>query len=319
MKYVILLVFVSLLSGIEYGEAQVASEEEVIFYTQEWEGNRDEYGRPLVSDGILERMEQVALEEAWGTLREAGHHNRFEGDWHIMYPEQVMVGRAVTARFLPSSPELEARMDSSGREGGLRGSMNQWPIYMLEQGDVYVADGFGKIRDGTLIGDNLGQGIYANSGNGPVLYGSARDLGGLRNLEGFNAWVKGWHPTAIQEMMLVAINDPTRIGEAVVLPGDVVLAAEEGVLFIPAHLAERVVVSSEITRLVDTFRIERMGEGVYELEDVYGSEWTDEINQDFYGWLEANRERLHTEQGTGYETIDEMVSTRSRNWREWMD
>lgn len=319
MKYMTAAFFVFLCWGIEYSEGQVTSEEDVIFYTQEWEGERDVYGRPLVGDDILERMKHVAIEEAWGTIRGADYHNKFEGDWHIMYPDQVMVGRALTASFMPSSPELEARMDSLGRENGLRGSMNQWPIYMLEQGDVYVADGFGKIKDGTLIGDNLGQGIYANSGNGPVFYGSARDLDGLRNLDGFNAWVKAWHPSYIQEMMLISINGPTRIGEAIVLPGDVVLAAEGGVLFIPPHLAERVVVSSEVTRLVDTFRIERMAEGVYKLEDVYGSEWTEEIDQDFYNWLESNRERLHTEQGAGYETIDKIVSTHSRNWRDWVD
>lgn len=302
---------------VEKGYAQVVPEDEVIFYTQEWEGERDQYGRPLVPDDILERMEYVSIEEAWGTIRGADYHNKFEGDWHIMYPDQIMIGRALTASFLPSSPELEARMDSLGREEGLRGSMNQWPIYMLEQGDVYVADGFGKIKDGTLIGDNLGQGIYANSGNGPVFYGSARDLDGLRNLEGFNAWVKAWHPSYIQEMMLISINGPTRIGEAVVLPGDVVLAAEGGVLFIPPHLAEQVVVSSEATRLTDIFRIQRIGEGTYKLEEVYGSRWTDEIDDDFYQWLEEEREALNSEHGVGYETIDRMIETRSRNWREW--
>lgn len=318
MRYIFIVVLISLCGWIENSYAQVVSEDQVIFYTQEWDGDRDEYGRPLVDDNILERMKYVAIEEAWGTIRGADYHNKFEGDWHIMYADQIMVGRALTASFLPSSPELEERMDAQGRKEGLRGSMNQWPIYMLEQGDVYVADGFGKIKDGTLIGDNLGQGIYANSGNGPVFYGSARDLDGLRNLEGFNAWVKAWHPSYIQEMMLISINGPTRIGEAIVLPGDVVLAAEGGVLFIPPHLAENVVVSSEVARLVDNFRIQRIGEGTYKLEDVYGSEWTEEINEDFYKWLRADREQLHTEQGVGLETIDRMVETESKNWREWV-
>lgn len=319
MKYIFTVILVSLCCCIDNNYAQVVNKDQIIFYTQEWNGDRDKYGRPLVDDDILERMKFVAIEEAWGTIRGAGYHNKFEGDWHIMYPDQIMVGRALTASFLPSSPELEERMDAQGRKKGLRGSMNQWPIYMLEQGDVYVADGFGKVKDGTLIGDNLGQGIYANSGNGPVFYGAARDLGGLRNLEGFNAWVKGWHPSYIQEMMLISINGPTRIGEAIVLPGDVVLAAEGGVLFIPPHMAQNVVVSSEVNRLVDNFRIQRIGDDTYKLEDVYGSEWTNEINEDFYKWLQTNREQLHTEQGVGFETIDRMVETGSRNWREWVN
>lgn len=308
------LMFTGLITPLQ---AQQVPEEQVIFYTEEWNGERYPDGRPRVPDHILERMAHVSLEEAWGALRGAGYHNKFEGDWKIMHPLQVMVGRALTAMFMPASPELEARLEEAGRAEGRRGAMNTWPIDMLEQGDVYVADGFGKIDDGTLIGDNLGQAIYAHSGNGVVFYGASRDLGGLRQIEGFNAWVKGWHPSAIQQMSLISINGPTRIGQAVVLPGDVVLAVEGGVLFIPPHLAERVLVSSEVTRLTDVFRKQRIEEGTYTLGETYGTEWTDAINNDFYGWLETNRTLLHKNYGVGYQTIDQMIAQRSRNWREW--
>jgi 4-hydroxy-4-methyl-2-oxoglutarate aldolase len=329
MRRVVLnqIVFYSLFLMLPYqfmtedclGQVQLTSEGQVIFLTQEWIGDRDSYGRPVVSDNLLERMEYVALEEAWGTIRSEGYHNKFEGEWEIMHPGEVMVGRALTASFLPASPELEERMHEKGRQEGLSGAMNQYPIYMLEKSDVYVADGFGKIRDGTLIGDNLGQAIYSNSGNGVVFYGSARDLGGLREIEGFNAWVKGWHPSFIQEMMLISINGATRIGEAVVLPGDVVLATEGGVLFIPPHLAEQVVLSSEVTRLTDTFRRQRIREGIYTLEQTYGREWSEEIDRDFYNWVEMNRTELHEQTGVGYQTLDAMIETRSRNWRGWLE
>lgn len=320
-KYVTFLTFMVsflLVDGI-HAQAQLESAEKVEFYTREWKGDRDQYGRPMASDNLLERMRFVGLEEAWGTIRSAGYNNKFEGDWDIMYPHQVMVGRALTATFVPESPELAERMHDIGREQGLGGGMNQYPIYLLEQGDVYVADGFGKIKDGTLIGDNLGQGIYSNSGNGPIFYGSARDLGGLREVEGFNAWVKGWHPSAIREMTLISINGVTRIGEAVVLPGDVVLATETGVLFIPPQLAENVVLSSEVSRLTDTFRKQRISEGVYTLNETYGSDWTEAINQDFYDWVENNQSRIHNDLGVGKETIQNLLETQSRSWQEWID
>ncbi len=298
-------------------QAQQVPPDRVAYYTEEWDGERYPDGRPRVPDHILERMEHVSLEEAWGTLRGAEYRNKFEGDWKIMVPQQVMVGRALTATYMPASPELEERMDAEGRAEGRRGSMNTWPIEMLEEGDVYVADGFGKIKGGTLIGDNLGQAIYANSGNGVVFYGSSRDLTGLREIDGFNAWVKAWHPSAIQDMTLISINGPTRIGEAIALPGDVVLAVEGGVLFIPPHLAERVVTSSEVTRLTDAFRKQRIQEGTYTLGETYGAEWTDAMNEDFYGWLESNRSRLHEDHGVGLQTIDRMLDERSRSWQEW--
>lgn len=285
----------------------------VTFATAEWQGERDKYGRPRVPDEILERMMHVSLEEAWGILSSAGYRNKFEGDWHIMYPDRRMVGRALTAAFLPSSPELEKRMLDAARRQDLQGAMNQFPIYMLTKGDVYVADGFGKIEDGTLIGDNLAQAIYTNSGNGPVFFGSARDLAGMREIEGFNAWVKGWHPSFIREMMLASINAPIRIGKAVVLPGDVVLATEGGVLFVPPHLAEQVVRRSEVTRLTDAFRLQRIREGRYTLAETYGTKWTPAIDEDFYAWLRSDRERLHQQLGVAYATIDEIIETRSRD------
>ncbi len=293
-------------------QVQLESVERVTFVTQEWEGERDKYGRPLVPDDILERMRHVSLEEAWGIVTAAGYHNKFEGDWQIMRPDRPMIGRALTAAFLPASPDLEKRMLAAARTAGLQGAMNQFPIYMLTKGDVYVADGFGKIKDGTLIGDNLAQAIYANSGNGPVFYGSARDISGIREIEGFNAWVKAWHPSYIREMMLASINAPTRIGEAVVLPGDVVLATESGVLFIPPHLAARVVRRSEETRLTDVFRKQRIAEGTYTLGQTYGTKWTEAIEADFARWLGTERGRLHQQLGVAMSTIDEMIDSRTR-------
>ena len=304
------VVWLGALAGPAGAQVQLESAERVTFVTQEWQGERDKYGRPRVSDDILERMRYVSLEEAWGIVSNAGYHNKFEGDWHVLNPDRPMIGRALTAAFLPASPELEKRMLEAARAQGLQGAMNQFPIYMLTKGDVYVADGFGKIKDGTLIGDNLAQAIYANSGNGPVFNGSARDISGIREIEGFNAWVKAWHPSYIREMMLASINAPTRIGEAVVLPGDVVLATESGVLFIPPHLAERVVRRSEETRLTDTFRKQRISEGTYTLGQTYGTKWTPEIDADFVGWLQQEAARLQAQLGVAPSTIEAMIASR---------
>src|SRR6185312_646414 len=116
---------------------------------------------------------------------------------------------------------------TGGRAEGRIGRPNSWPIDMLQKGDVYVADGFGKITDGTLIGDNLGNSIFAKSGNGVIFDGSARDLAGLSQIEGFNAFVRAFDPTLIKDLMLMGLNTPIRIGRVTVLPGDVVLAKRE--------------------------------------------------------------------------------------------
>jgi len=270
---------------------QTASKEDIIFLTPKWEGERFEDGRPKVPNAILERMKSVTIEEAWVTLRNEGYHNQFEGGWEPLHDDVAIVGRALTVQYMPNRPDVSEQIKNKGLEEGQIGNTNSWPIDMLVEGDVYVADGFGKIVDGTLIGDNLGNSIYAKSKNGVVFNASSRDMEGLSEIEGFNAFVRGWHPSFLQEVMLESINSPIRIGAATVLPGDIVLAKKEGVVFIPAHLAEKIVVTSEVVRLRDLFGIGRLKEGKYTPGQI-DNKWTDEIEKDFSQWLKDHMDEL---------------------------
>jgi 4-hydroxy-4-methyl-2-oxoglutarate aldolase len=261
-----------------------ASKADLLALTPEWKGDRYSDGRPKVPEAILKRMQAVAIEEAWDVLRKRGYENQFASGWQMIHPNQPFVGRALTAAYLPSRPDLVERIMRTGKNEGRIGPSNSWPIDMLQQGDVYIADGFGKVADGTLIGDNLGNAIYAKSGTGVVFDAGARDLDGLRKIEGFNAYVRGWDPSFMRNMVLSSINRPIRIGQVTVLPGDVILAKREGVIVIPAHLAEEVVVTAEIIALKDEFGHARLREGVYTPGQI-DTQWTEPIKADFFRWL----------------------------------
>lgn len=292
MKKINLLFVVFVFGFLSASEAQFFnSAEELIYLTQEWEGERFEDGRPKVADEILRRIGKVSIEEAWGVLRSKGYNNQFEGNWEILHDEVPVVGRVLTASYMPKRPEVMDRLTARGHEMGRIGAMNSWPIDALTQGDVYVADGFGKVVDGTLIGDNLGNAIFANSGNGVVFDGGSRDMEGLAKIEGFNAFVRGFDPSYLMESMLMGINVPIRIGRATVFPGDVVLAKKTGVLFIPAHLAEEVVDRAEFIMLRDMFGHEMLKKGVYTPGQIDGR-WSDDIKAAFLEWVENNPEEL---------------------------
>lgn len=303
-KMLRLIAFVLVLAVSTPAAGQVATQEDLLYYTEEWEGARDSHGRPYISDDVLERMRNVSLEEAWGILRNHGFHNQFAGDWKMIDENAPIVGRALTAQYMPLRPDFSRRFVERGHAEGHVGPMNSWPIDMLEQGDVYVADAFGKILDGTLIGDNLGNAIYSRSGNGVVFDGSLRDLAGLEEIDGFNAFVRGWHPSYLQEVMLTGINLPIRIGEAVVFPGDVVLARRGGIVFVPPHLAQEVVERAEIIMLRDRFGHQRLREGRYTPGQI-DTRWTDEIRDDFFGWLEENITELPVPQSRIREILSE--------------
>jgi 4-hydroxy-4-methyl-2-oxoglutarate aldolase len=284
-KAILLIAFV--LSGLIAKAQNVGSTLEYIkALTSEWKGERFPDGRPKVSDAILSRLKNISIEEAWGVLRNKGYQNQFEGDWIIIHPEEAMTGRVVTAQYMPLRPDLEKLVKEQGKKENRaqQGATNSWPIDALTTGDVYVADAYGKIADGTLIGDNLGNSIYAKSQRGVIFYGSVRDQEGITEIKGFNGWIKGADPSYIQQMMLTSINAPIRIGRATVLPGDVVLAKKYGVIFIPAHLVEDLVLTSEVTALRDEFGHQRLREKKY-LAGQIDSEWTEEIKNDFLKWL----------------------------------
>ena len=244
-------------------------------------------GRPRVPNDILERMKRVTNDEAWGVLeKKLGYHFQFEGGWYNLHPERVLVGRAVTVRMVPIRPDLHEVVETGGRAEGRHGGQNNWVIDTLEEGDVLVVDLFGKVEDGTFIGDNLGTAIQARAKTGLVVDGGIRDLERVYQLPDFNVFCRGVHPSAIWEVTLVGVNEPVRIGGATVLPGDVVLGTREGVTFIPPHLAEEVVTRSEDVRQRDVFGKQRLTEGRYLAGQIDVSVWADEIEADYVKWSE---------------------------------
>jgi regulator of RNase E activity RraA len=275
-----------------YSQQVQISKEELIALTPEWKGERFADGRPKVPDDIIRRMKSVSVEEAWATMSNAGYKYQIAEDWQVINQDSVLVGRAVTATFMPGRPDVWKAIDSLGKKEGRR-AQNVWAVEMLVKGDVYVADQFGAKRNGPTIGDNVGNAIYARTGNGIVYDGALRDVEGLKEIGGFTSFYTSYDPSYHNPgigqnrdltTMIVGINRPTRIRTVTVMPGDVVLGKMGLVIFVPPHLAERVVTTSEIVRLRDMFGHQRLKEGKYTAGQI-DTRWTDEIEKDFSKWL----------------------------------
>lgn len=267
------------------------SADQIKGFSTEWKGERDSYGRPRVSDDLVKRLANISLEEAWGYMRNKGYNNQFEAGWQIINPAKPLAGRVLTAQYMPSRPDIDLRIKEKGKVENRSGSPNSWPIDMLKTNDVYVADGFGKIIDGTLIGDNLGNSIYAKSKTGVVFDAGIRDLEGLEAIEGFVGFVRGFDPSYIKEVMLTCINCPIRIGRVTVMPGDLVLGKKEGVVFIPAHLAKECIENSEFVGLKDEFGHARLKAGIYTPGEI-DMKWNDKIKADFLNWVKTTPGKL---------------------------
>lgn len=297
MKKIKCILILSILISIQQLKSQQVqiTKEQLIALTPLWTGERFADGRPKVPDDIINRMKSISVEEAWAVMKNAGYGYQVAEGWQVINPDSVLVGRAVTATFMPARPDVWAAIDSVGKKAGKRGQ-NTWAVDLLVKGDVYVADQFGAHRNGPTIGDNVGNAIYAKSGNGIVYDGALRDLEGLKEIEGFTSFYTSYDPSYHNppgdlNTMIVGINQPTRIRNVTVMPGDVVLGKLGVVIFIPPHLAEKVATTSEIVRLRDMFGHQRLKEGKYTAGQI-DSRWTDDIERDFSSWLNDHIDKL---------------------------
>lgn len=278
------------------------SREELITLTALNPFDRFPDGRPRVPDDLLARMKLVTTEEAWMVLRNHGYHRQFAGNWQETHPGKITVGRAVTAQFVPHRPDYHEAMQQAGlREGRSPiGGQNSWVIETLQLNDVMVVDIFGKVKDGTVVGDNLGTAVRARTRAGAVINGGIRDYQGLVQLADVNIYMRGVDPTAIADVTLAGINIPIRIDGVTVLPGDVVLGTPTGVIFIPPHLVQEVVAQSENIRVRDDFGKLRLNEGKYTSGEIDVPVWREDIEADFQAWQQTNKsqERAKTKDDT---------------------
>lgn len=266
------------------------TKEQIMFYTSEWKADRFPDGRPKVPDALLKRALDVSIEDIWDYLRGQGYVNQFEGGWQALHIDKPFAGRALTAQFMPRRPDMAAAVAAEGKTEGRVSGTNSWVINELQMGDTMVADGYGKVIEGTLIGSNLGSGIAAHTHSGFIFDAGIRDAEENREVANLNGFYRGYDPSAWAQMQLTGINVPVRIGRAVVLPGDLVLAKQDGVIFIPAVLAAAAIAKAEFTNLQDAFNFELNSQGKNGAEFEGG--WTPAKYAAFEKWVDAHPEKL---------------------------
>lgn len=277
------------------GWAQIGmfSKAQLIDFTQAWKGDRFPDGRPEVPDDLLNRLKTVDAEEAWGVLMHEGYPNQFEGGWKVINPGPRMAGRVVTAVFMPFRPDVNAVVAAHGKAEGRIGAQNSWVIDTLKPNDILVVDLFGKIKDGTFAGDNLGTSIYTKDHTGLIVDGSVRDETGMEEIHGFQVYVRGVDPTALHGVTLMGINVPIRIGHVMVMPGDIAVTDPEGVTFIPPQLCEQVADRAELTHLIDDWGHMMLREQKYTPGEIDGR-WTNQMIEEFNKWAasQGSKQRM---------------------------
>lgn len=250
--------------------------EDIIAITPQWTGERFSDGRPKVADRYLDALYGMTLEEVWKPIFVKGYENQFEGRLHTLHNDgRKLVGRAVTATFAPTRPDLHETMFTIGMQEGRKGNYNQWVIDSLQERDVIVADMYDKIYKGTFLGGNLTTAVAAKTKTGgAVIWGGVRDVEQMKTVSGVQVYYRGIDPTPIRDFLMLGYNTPCRLGNAVCLPGDVVFGAGGGVLFIPSHLVAEVVDGAAKTHVKDIFGFEMITQNIFTTAQIDKNTWT---------------------------------------------
>ena len=253
--------------------------EDIIALTPQWKGERFPDGRPRVPDRYLEALRGMTLEEVWKPIFVKGYESQFEGRLHTLHDDgRKLVGRAVTATFAPTRPDLHEVMFGIGMKEGRKGNYNQWVVDSLVDGDVLVIDMYDKIYKGTFLGGNLTTAVKTKTKTGgAVIWGGIRDVEQMKQVEGVQVYYRGIDPTPIRDFLMTGFNTPTRLGNAIVLPGDIVFGAGGGVLFIPAHLVPEVVDGAAKTHVKDIFGFEMITQNVFTTAQIDKNTWTEDM------------------------------------------
>jgi Demethylmenaquinone methyltransferase len=274
--------------------------EEIIALTPQWKGERMPDGRPFVPEKYLKALHGMTLEEVWKPIFVKGYESQFEGDLKTLHDDgRKLVGRAVTATFAPTRPDLHETLFSEGMEEGRKGNYNQWVIDSLVEGDVVVADMYDKIYKGTFLGGNLTTAIKTKTKTGGgVIWGGVRDVEQMKQVEGVQVYYRGIDPTPIREFLMLGFNTPCRIGKAICLPGDIVFGAGGGVLFIPSHLVAEVVDGAAKTHVKDIFGFEMITENIFTTAQIDRNTWTEDMLDRLMNFIKTD------ERGAKYRDLD---------------
>jgi regulator of RNase E activity RraA len=279
-----------LLSTAQFGQAQVFSftPEQMKQYTAKNPYERFPDGRPKVPDNLLAKLKTVVIEEGFGLVRGKGFPNQYEGNWKVLNPGAKLVGRAFTVQFMPSRADVSEAMDAAATAKGLGRLRNQTAIDMLQPGDVIVVDLFGKTEQGTFVGDKLAYYVWKTTGTGLVVDGAIFYLSNIAKT-GMPAYYRGTHPTSLGNVMLTGINVPVRVGNATVMPGDVVLGDGEALFFIPPHLVQDVVNAAEGAHARDEWIKKQFDTGKYKSGEIYGRPRDPALAKELEEYIKKNR------------------------------
>jgi regulator of RNase E activity RraA len=228
---------------------------------------------------LRERLLGMTSATATHLLNLRGYHNQFMTGAAAIQSNGRACGRATTVRLGPARPDLIRGPDERHTEA-------LWlAIESITPGDFLVLDCGGDVRAGTT-GDILAARVKRRGGVGIVVDGALRDAAQIRDLVKLPCWSKGVHGSGFTAALVcLDLGLPVRCFGVTVRPGDYILADDDGLVAIPAALAEEIATEGGEVELKETFIRGLVEQGV-PIAECYPP--TDAVLEQFHAWKETH-------------------------------
>jgi regulator of RNase E activity RraA len=183
---------------------------------------------------LIDSLKEIGSATAAGELKRLGIRNVHMQGPVPMTPGASIVGPALTLQFMPKREDLYG----DGEYRDVEKQLHRHVLYHVEPGDMVIVDARADMRSG-VFGEMMMTYFKGRGGAGIVIDGCLRDWPNIAKL-GVPLWIRGVTPNfhTQTDLMPFSVNSPIACGGVTVIPGDVVVADDDGAVVVPAGLAE---------------------------------------------------------------------------------
>ncbi|WP_328472844.1 ribonuclease activity regulator RraA [Streptomyces sp. NBC_00448] len=232
---------------------------------------------PPLDPGLVEAFRTVTAATASAKLHQMGITKTFLQGPRTNKPGRRVVGRAVTLQFMPMREDVYT--DAGVTQEYVERATALWAVLdFIEPGDVLVVQAYGSLRSG-VVGEMLARHLHNRGGVGLVADGGIRDSEKLDGLD-VPIWSLGPTPhyASQGELLPWGYHVPVAVGGALVLPGDLIVADDDGAVVVPVAKAAELAADSAVHEAWEDFSREKLALGgalrrYYPLDDVGRAEY----------------------------------------------
>ncbi len=205
----------------------------------------------------VEALQHIGAATTASTIAHMGIRSPYMVGPIARSPGKAIAGPALTLQCMPKREDLFGEAEYADPESQL----HRHVLYHTQPGDVVVVDARGDMKSG-IFGDMMLTYFKGKGGAGVVIDGCIRDYPKVQRLD-LGLWLNGVTPNyhAQTDIIPYAVNVPVACGGVFVMPGDIIVADDDGVVVVPVAMAEKVIAEASAHHDWEEFSRERLFEG----------------------------------------------------------